>query len=226
MDPCNLQPTEFYMALLCKSFIFNPFQENTYVLYTESGKCVVIDPGCYGPAEQLELEQFFDTHNLVPEAVWLTHTHVDHILGLAWMVRKWNIPFFMHKNEISQLKAVEVYAPNYGFYDFEPVEPQFYLDEQTGINLAEYHFQVLFVPGHAPGHVAFYQPETGQIWAGDVLFKRSIGRTDLPGGNHTQLENSIRNALYHLPDLVKVYPGHGEATTIGEEKRFNPFVRP
>lgn len=211
--------------LYCKSFVFNPFQENTYVLCTEKGSCVLIDPGCSTPEEQDVLDSFIVQTNLKPVAIWLTHTHVDHVLGLAWCRTRWQIPFFMHPLEVPQLKAVELYAPNYGFYDYQASEPQAFFDLEKELLMGDERFQILFVPGHAPGHVAFFHPVSRQVWAGDVLFRESIGRTDLPGGDFSILEQSIRNKLYLLPDSTTVYPGHGPATTIGHEKQHNPFVR-
>lgn len=211
--------------LYFQQFTFNLFSENTYLFYTENKKAVIIDPGCSNPSEEYELTKFVLDNGLDLTAVWLTHSHIDHVLGLEFCSRKWNIPYFIHSNEVSQLKAVEVYAPNYGVFDFKVPEGKAFVIDSNELKLGEEEFLVLFVPGHSPGHVAFYHKASQRIWAGDVLFHRSIGRTDLPGGDFDTLAHSIRTVLYKLPPETIVFPGHGPSTTIGEEMKLNTFVR-
>lgn len=220
---CQKRPTAL---LLSNSFTFNPFQENTYLLYTKSGDCAIVDPGCYGPSEQNELLRFISEHNLKPSAVWLTHAHVDHVLGLDFCCKHFGIKALLTSPEIPQLKAVELYAPNYGFYDYQPTDQLEVLNEAGILLLGGEEFQILSVPGHSPGHVAFYHPASSHVWAGDVLFRQSIGRTDLAGGNFDQLEKSIQTKMFTLPAETRVCPGHGPVTTIGFEIKNNPFVRP
>lgn len=206
-------------------FSFNPFQENTYVLWDEKKSAVILDPGCFDLKEKSELKDFINSNQLKPNSVWLTHAHIDHVLGLEFCLKEWNIPYFLNQEDLSTLRATEIYAPNYGFYQFSlpPEQPKFYSDGEK-LNLGEEEFQVLFVPGHCLGHVAFYHKTSNQVWAGDVLFRQSIGRTDLPGGNFEILSKSIKNQLYTLPDETRVFPGHGPKTEIGFEKKFNLFV--
>lgn len=211
--------------LTTQTFCFNPFQENTYVLSDANGDCVIIDPGCYSKDEQSELVEFISSHHLKPIAVWLTHCHIDHILGLRFCEKQWGLPYFLSAGEIPQLKAVEVYAPNYGFNDVELPAADGIVILQNEIMLGENRFEVLSVPGHSPDHLAFYHPASHQIWSGDVLFHQSIGRTDLPGGDFETLKHSIQTKLYSLPDQTTVFPGHGQQTTIGFEKTANSFVR-
>ena len=206
-------------------FCFNPFQENTYVLADSSGDCVIIDPGCYSTAEQSELVEYISSNQLTPIGVWLTHCHIDHILGLRFCEKQWGLSYFLSAGEIPQLKSVEVYAPNYGFNDVEMPEKDGILITQNELLLRENRFIVLSVPGHSPDHLAFYHPDSHQIWSGDVLFRQSIGRTDLPGGDFDTLKDSIQTKLYTLPDQTVVFPGHGPETTIGFEKSSNGFVR-
>jgi glyoxylase-like metal-dependent hydrolase (beta-lactamase superfamily II) len=206
-------------------FPFNPFQENTFVLWNAENECIIIDPGCCNRQEENQLSDFISRNGLKPLAVWLTHCHIDHVLGLDFCLKTWNLPYFLHENEIAALKSVEVYAPAYGFPQFRSPENQGNLLSEGEIHLGNETFQILFVPGHSAGHLAFYHSESGQIWAGDVLFRESIGRTDLPGGNFNQLEKSILEKLYQLPETTVVHPGHGPGTTIGHEKRHNPFVK-
>lgn len=209
-----------------QAFAFNPFQENTYVLFSENKQAVIIDPGCSSPEEENRLTDFISSNKLEPAAIWLTHCHIDHVLGLDFCIRKWNLPYFLHPMEMAALKGVEVYAPVYGFHAYRaPGSPGISMEEGE-ISLGDQVFRVLFVPGHSAGHIAFYQAASGRLWAGDVLFRKSIGRTDLPGGDYGQLERSIRETLYPLPPETIVYPGHGPETSIGHERRHNPFVRP
>jgi glyoxylase-like metal-dependent hydrolase (beta-lactamase superfamily II) len=208
-----------------QAFTFNPFQENTWILSNESKQAIIMDPGCSNAAEENILSKYISENELIPAAVWLTHCHIDHVLGLDFCIRKWGIPYYLHPDEKPALKAVEVYAPAYGFTNFRLPETEGLVLNAGEISLEEDVFRILFVPGHSPGHIAFYHAASAQIWAGDVLFRESIGRTDLPGGDHGQLEKSIREKLYTLAPETIVHSGHGPDTSIGHEKRHNPFVR-
>lgn len=207
-----------------KSFAFNPFQENTYLLFNESGNGVLVDPGCYEKSEKSELENFIRDKNISIKQIVNTHCHIDHVLGNSWAKRTFGVDLLIHKNEIPVLKSVEVYAPNYGFHDYESAEPNGFLEEGEKIKVGTESLDILFVPGHAPGHVVFYHEPSYRLIAGDTLFKGSIGRTDLPGGNHNQLITKIKSVLFRLPEETIVYPGHGPETSIGFEKINNPFV--
>ena len=207
-----------------QSLTFNPFQENTFILWNSKKECIILDPGCSNHAEEKMLADFISTRELSPAAVWLTHCHIDHVLGLNFCLKKWSIPYFLHDLETEVLKSVEVYAPAYGFVHYSPPSDSGINIREGEIRLGEEIFEVLFVPGHSEGHLAFHHAGSSQIWSGDVLFRESIGRTDLPGGNFSLLEKSIREKLYQLPDETRVHPGHGPDTSIGHEKIFNPFV--
>ncbi len=209
-----------------QAFTFNPFQENTWILSNESKQAIIIDPGCSNASEERMLEKYISENELNPVAIWLTHCHIDHVLGLDFCIRKWGIPFYLHPDEIPVLKAVEVYAPAYGFHQYRSPETNGIALDANEIRLGDDLFRILFVPGHAPGHVAFHHAASAHLWAGDVLFRESIGRTDLPGGNFGQLEISIREKLYTLPPETIVHSGHGPDTSIGHERLQNPFVRP
>ena len=209
--------------LQIQSFVFNPFQENTYVVFDETGECVIIDPGCYEPEERFELDTFITDRNLTVKLLLNTHCHVDHVLGNYFVKEKYKVKFLMHAKEEAVLRAVKVYAPNYGLTHYEEALPDQFIDERDTISFGHQQLKVLFVPGHAPGHIAFYSEPSKALIAGDVLFYNSIGRTDLPGGNYETLIDSIHTKLFALPDAVTVYPGHGPETTIGYEKKTNPF---
>jgi len=204
-------------------FLFNPFQENTYVLYDETNEAIIIDPGCYEEDEKKELTEFIRSKHLKVTMLLNTHCHIDHVLGNAFVKTTFKTKLYIHRADEPVLKAVSVYAPNYGFYQYQEATPDAYLTEGDEIILGNQKFAVLFVPGHAPGHVAFYNEKEKVVIGGDVLFQNSIGRTDLPGGDFDTLIKSIHEKLFTLPDSVTVYPGHGPKTTIGYEKITNPF---
>lgn len=205
-------------------FTFNPFQENTWVL--DNGReALVVDPGCSDADEQRELESWLADNRLTPVRLLLTHAHLDHVLGCAWMHRRYSLLPELHRNDIPLLDMAERQGLMYGVRCEPPPAPAAFLAPGDTITLGDEQLDVLFVPGHAPGHIAFWHPGQRFVVSGDVLFQRSIGRTDLPGGDMNTLLNSIRTQLFPLGDDVTVHCGHGPDTTIGEEKRLNPFLR-
>ncbi len=206
-----------------ESFTFNPFSENTYVVFDDTKEAVIIDPGCYERAEKEELDHFIEKEKLIIKYLLNTHAHIDHVLGNYHVKEKYKVPFLLHKKDESVLKAVKSYAPNYGFAQYTEALPDGFLEEGDTLHFGASQFNVLFLPGHAPGHIGFYNAKEKILLAGDVLFRGSVGRTDLPGGNHATLISSIQQKLFTLPDDVTVYPGHGPTTTLGEEKISNPF---
>lgn len=208
-----------------ESFTFNPFSENTYVLSDETGEAIIIDPGCYDKSEFDTLNDYIESNSLKVTKVVNTHAHIDHVLGVDAIKRKYQVPFYLHKLDEPLLKAVKSYAPNYGFAAFSEPEIEFYLNEGDTVSFGNSALGVVFVPGHAPGHVAFVSETERFVIGGDVLFRQSIGRTDLPGGDFNTLIHSIRTKLFTLPDDYKVYAGHMEPTTIGFEKKNNPFLK-
>lgn len=207
-----------------KCLTFNPFQENTWLIWNEEKKCVIVDPGCSSSSEEAVLSDFIQKELLYPEAVWLTHCHIDHVLGLNFCLKNWNLPYLLHPAEAAQLRSVEVYAPLYGFHSFKMPDASGIEPSGGKLQLGNDNFEILFLPGHSPGHLGFYHAESGKIWSGDVLFYESIGRTDLPGGSMTELSASIKQQLFSLPPETIIYPGHGPETSIGHERIYNPFV--
>lgn len=206
-----------------QSFVFNPFQENTYVIYDSTRESVIVDPGCYEEHEKEELAEFIADNDLKVKMLLNTHCHIDHVLGNAFIKEKYKTKLYIHPTEEFVLNAQRILAPHYGMHLYQEARPDGYLKEGDSVEFGGQNFSVLFVPGHSPGHIAFYNERERIVIAGDVLFQSSIGRTDLPGGNHSTLINSIHQKLFTLPDDVTVYPGHGSETTIGVEKRTNPF---
>lgn len=207
-----------------ESFTFNPFAENTFVLHDETGEAIFVDPGNHNQQEHDVLNTYVQSNNLKPVQIINTHAHIDHVLGIAYLKRKYGIPFSLHPIDEPLLKAVKVYAPNYGFPGFDEPEVEQWLEEGDVVTFGNSSLRVLHVPGHAPGHVAFVQDEQRFVMGGDVLFRQSIGRTDLPGGDHNTLLRSICTKLFPLGDDYTVYAGHMEPTTIGFEKKHNPFL--
>lgn len=207
-----------------KVFVFSPVQENTYVLFNEHKDCVIIDPGCYYDSERDELAAFIQNNELTPKLLLNTHCHLDHVFGNKWVAEKYGLKLHLHEKE----KPVLDYAPTSGLMWNLPFDNYkgdvLYLRENDIVRLGEDEFDIFFTPGHSPGSIVFYCRKQHFVIGGDVLFKMSIGRTDLPGGNFDTLINSIHKKLFVLPDDVMVYPGHGAPTTIGFEKKNNPFL--
>lgn len=210
--------------LKIKSFVFSPIQENTYLLYDEFNNCAIIDPGCYFDAEKEQLVGFIKKNGLVPKMLLNTHCHLDHVFGNKYIAETFGLVAQIHEKE----KPVLEFAPASGLMwdmPFDNYTGEFiFLKEGDKINIGEDELDVIEAPGHSPGHICFYSPKQNFLIGGDVLFNRSIGRTDLPGGNHAQLIKNIKEKLFVLPDETVVYSGHGPATTIGEEKRGNPYL--
>ncbi|CAN5582594.1 MBL fold metallo-hydrolase [soil metagenome] len=208
-----------------EQFTFNPFQENTYVLYDETGECVIIDPGCYDPAEKSELYNFIVEKELKPVHLLNTHCHIDHVLGNKFIGESFKLTPEIHPLEVEVLNATSQYGPLYGIYMEPSPEPSINLEEGGAINFGNQSLKMIFAPGHSPGSICFYNEQQLILIGGDVLFRESIGRADLPGGDMRVLLKSIREKLFILPDAVTVYPGHGPSTTIAHEKINNPFLQ-
>lgn len=204
---------------------FNPFQENTYIVYDATGECIIFDPGCHDAAEEEELSRVIEERNLRPVRLINTHCHLDHVFGNRYVADTYELPLEIHALEQAVLDAVPQVCMHYGLPPAAPSPaPARYIEAGETIFFGESRLQALLCPGHSPGSLCFYEQQEGFIIAGDVLFYGSIGRTDLPGGNHDALIASIRRELMPLPDKVRVYPGHGPATTIGFERTNNPFL--
>jgi hydroxyacylglutathione hydrolase len=207
-----------------KAFTFNPLQENTYLIYNEEKNAIIIDPGCYYDTEQQILQDFINKNGLAIKYLLNTHCHLDHVFGNKWVYETFNTPLQLHKSEINVLHMAPASGLMWGI-PFDNYQGTFIeMNQGDRIQLDGNYLDIFFTPGHSPGHLSFYSPDGGWIISGDVLFRESIGRTDLPGGDYNTLIKTIRETFWHLPDETIIYSGHGPSTTIGHEKKHNPFL--
>ncbi len=203
--------------------VYSPIEVNTYVITGDNASCVIIDCGCYTGKEEENLVSLFTETGLIPLMLLITHCHLDHVFGNSFILRKYGLtPWFDQAETYNNINAPK-HALMFGLKMEPPPQPSGYLSDHEVIFTAGMGLEVIAVPGHSAGGLAFYSADDGVVFTGDALFAGSIGRTDLPGGNHEQLMFSIRNRLFALPPDTVVYPGHGPATTIGEEIRNNPY---
>jgi len=206
-------------------FTFNAFQENTYLLASERGNCIIFDPGCSNRSEEQWLVDFIEERKLTPRAIVNTHAHIDHIFGVDFLRNQYKIPFHLHTDELPILNMAELSGSMWGFPVHNPEPPEHLLSGSGLLTIDDLTLEMRLTPGHSPGSVSFINHEDHWVIGGDVLFKSSIGRTDLPLGDFDTLIHSIHNQLFTLPDDYTVYSGHGEETTLGDEKMNNPFLR-
>ncbi|SFT68599.1 Glyoxylase, beta-lactamase superfamily II [Lishizhenia tianjinensis] len=208
-----------------QKFTFNPFQENTFVVYDNNNKGVVIDPGMYFKEEEELFKNFIAEEGIELLAILNTHAHLDHVAGNSFVKNTYNIPLYLHPKDLPTLQMSERSAAVYGLDAFTPSPlPDMEIEENTTLSFGELDFEVLFTPGHAPGHVVFYNAANKIVFNGDVLFQGSFGRTDLPGGDMATLKKSITEVMFNLPGDTIVCTGHGGETKIEIEKQNNPIL--
>ncbi len=206
-------------------FVFSPFQENTYLVWEESSRITaIIDPGCIERFEENLLSEFIDKNSLIIKYLINTHCHIDHIFGNAYVKLKYNCEFLAPEKDVFLIEMMNEQAKTFGFKIKLSPKPDSLITEKTSIKLNNEELEFLFTPGHTPGEYSVYSAANKICLTGDVLFYEGIGRTDLWGGDYKMLINSIKNKLFTLPDETKIYPGHGEVSSIGHEKKFNPFL--
>ncbi|MDR1593198.1 MAG: MBL fold metallo-hydrolase [Prevotellaceae bacterium] len=206
-----------------KKLIFNPLQENTYIIYDETKECAIIDPGCQKPQEKNALKQFIADSGLTPKILLNTHCHFDHIFGNNFVINEYGVELWASEGELANIQRFRASASLFGFAEEQPYPPSHFLENGQSIKFGNSELKVITTPGHSPGSVCFYS-ETGHfLIAGDTLFAGSIGRTDLPGGDYDKIMESLET-LIALPAETKVYCGHGPDTETGWERLHNPFI--
>ncbi len=206
------------------TFVFNAFQVNTYLLINENNEGLLIDAANYSEEEDEILSHYIKTNNITLTHHLLTHAHVDHILGAKFIEERYAVKPSTHKDSMFFWDSAEEFGSVFGLSIVKPSRPDEFFNDGDEILFGSSVIKILHTPGHANGSLCYYLPEEKKLFSGDVLFAESIGRTDLPTGDMPLLLSSIREKLFTLPDDTKVFPGHGEATTIGKEKRDNPFL--
>lgn len=211
---------------MIKHFTFNHFGVNCYLIVDEEAKqCAIVDPAAEASYEDAQIAQFLSNQGLTISHILLTHAHVDHIAGLRQCCERFKLPVEMHADGKRLLRQAEAYGSIMGFMvenmsDLETIE----INDGDIIKVGDIEIQCLFVPGHCPGSICFVIPSEKAVITGDALFQGSIGRTDLPGGNHQQLIDNLMQKVMTLPDDYRILPGHGEYSTIADEKNYNPFL--
>lgn len=207
-----------------EKFVFGPFAENTYIIHDDTGECLIIDPGFTNDDEWLQIKDFIINHQLKPVKLINTHCHLDHILGNRQVENEFGLKPEYHKDEESNLKMADEMAPNMGIEPPKSPSAQKFLEEGDVVTFGNSRLKVIFTPGHAAGHISFVPENENFVISGDVIFEGSIGRTDLPGGNYETLIKTILEKFMVMEDHIRIYPGHGPQTTVGFERKNNPFV--
>lgn len=211
--------------LKLKTFVYNGFSENTYLIINEKKECWVVDPGMYDEQETQQFTNYIETEKLSLKGIINTHAHIDHIFGIPYLMDKYGLSFGIHQKDMQVLSGAKGAAMMFGFRMDQAPTPTHFIKEGETLMLGDDALEVRFTPGHSPGSIVFYHKTGNWVIGGDVLFSGGIGRTDLPGGHHQTLLDSINSQLFTLPNEVTVHPGHGPTTTIGEEKESNPFLK-
>ena len=212
--------------LKIKQFTFNLFSENTIVLDNGENGAVIIDPGCYSDDEKNAFLNYLDAENIRPSAIFLTHGHPDHVYGVKMLQSKYDIPVYLHKDDLQVLGYSERLISKLGLKNPDTTFSKTWISDGQKISAAGLEFEVIHTPGHSPGCVCYYDRKDGLIFTGDTLFAGAIGRSDLFGGDYDKLIVSVMDKLMMLDAEVEVHPGHGGTTTIGYERMNNPFLEP
>ncbi len=208
-----------------KSLVFNSFQVNTWLVYQERGSCLIVDPACSDDIEKKVLLDFIRENELKPEMILSTHAHFDHLTGVEFVREEFNIPFCGHREDLTLLQFARQQGEFYGFnFEVDPPEFDKFIADEEVLEWGGGVFKALHVPGHSKGSLAYHFKELGFVIVGDVLFRESIGRTDLPGGDYETLIRSINSKLLVLDDATRVFPGHGAESDIAHEKEHNLFL--
>lgn len=206
-----------------KRFVFNDFRTNAFILYDDSYEAVIIDGGANSHSELRQIHDFITENHLIPKYIMNTHGHIDHICGNYYLESHYRIPVLMNFDDSFLVDSALEQASVFGYAIEQPPKPDKNIKDHDIIKFGDSRIQVIGLPGHSPGGIGFYCPEDGFLIVGDTIFLESIGRTDLPGGNYEHLMESIITRIFTLPPETVIYPGHGPDTTVGDEKKYNPF---
>ena len=207
-----------------KSFTFNDYQENTYLVILDD-KCIIIDPCNYYHEENNTIKKYIDEKSLEPQFILITHAHIDHVLGIDFLSKEYSLDTYIPSSEKEIYNNIPSYAPIFGMSNYNHNSNIKLIEYGNDIVFGNINIKTLFLPGHSPGHLGYYFERERICFSGDVLFKNSIGRTDLPGGDFDTLISSIKNSLFRLDKDVIIYPGHGVSTIINDEMNDNPFLQ-
>ena len=206
-----------------QAFVFNFASENTYILYNENKNAWIVDPGNFTEKETEAIDHFIKDQQLNIVRIVLTHAHIDHVMGLQWAVDNFKLPVTMHEDDKEVLDLLPMSGSRFGI-TVKPVTAEFhFISENDELDFDGEKFKIYHVPGHSPGSVVYHNESQKFVISGDVLFQGSIGRTDLFKGNYEQLISGIKTKLFVLDPETQVFSGHGNPTTIGFEKDYNPF---
>jgi len=206
--------------------IFNPYEVNTYIVSAADGQCAIIDPACCSPREQATLKKFIADKGLRPAWLINTHGHFDHVIGNAFVCRTWQVKTAAHRDDLFLMENAYRQGEIFGFSVEQPPTPAVFLEDGDTVTIGnDVSLEVRHIPGHSPGSIVLYSSVQSWVITGDVLFSGSIGRSDLPGGNYNLLMTGIEKKLMTLPPETKVYTGHGPDTSIGKERKHNPFLK-
>ncbi len=205
-------------------FTFNPLGENTYLLWDQTKECIIVDAGCSSAREREALDKMIAEGGLKPVMAVNTHGHFDHALGVGYLKERYNIPFALHSDDNFLIDSADLSASIFGLSAKDIPAADIDLKDKESISFGESTLRIIHTPGHTPGHICLLDTEGGVLLTGDTLFRESIGRTDLPGGDYSWIMRSIIDKIIPLGDEVKILPGHGESSTIGHESLYNPFV--
>ena len=213
-----------FVNMEIKTFHFNPIMVNTYIVSDETGEAVIVDPGNCQAYEDVQIRDYVTSKNLKIKYLVNTHPHIDHIMGNPWCVAEYHPQVLMHEAGMKIYKKAFAYAAAFGLEVEKMPDPDYYLQEGDDVIFGNQHLKVLYTPGHCDGSICLYSAENKLIFTGDLIFELSVGRSDLPTGNEALLLQSIREKILTLDDEVTILSGHGDPTTVGRERKENPFL--
>lgn len=213
-----------FVNMEIKTFHFNPLMVNTYILSDETGEAVIVDPGNSQSYEDEQIREYIAAKNLTIKYIINTHPHLDHIAGNPWCKKEFGVDVMLHEAGMKEYNRAFAYAAVFGFDIEKMPDPDRFLNEGDEVTFGNQKLKVLYTPGHCAGSICLYSVENQVIFTGDLIFEQCVGRSDLPTGNEMELQQSIREKIFTLPDEVTILSGHGDATTVGRERHGNPYV--